>query len=189
MCDSDTVVAVYSAQPDAEDAVRQLRKAGYDIRNLSIVDKGYHIEKRVVGFYNAVDRIQQWGKTGVLWGGTLGLLCGAALYVIPGIGPGLMTDPIAIWIQGVLGGALTVGALSTLAAATYSLSLPKESVLKYELAIETNDEFLLVAHGTASEAAMARAMISAVRPDELGTPSSAAVASWPGAGRIGPPIA
>jgi hypothetical protein len=184
MCDSDTVVAVYSAQPDAEDAVRQLRKAGYDIRNLSIVDKGYHIEKRVVGFYDAADRIQQWGKNGVLWGGTLGLLCGAALCVLPGIGPGLMTDPIAVWIQGALGGAITVGGLSTLGAAVYSMSLPKESVLKYELAIETNDEFLLVAHGTASEAAEARGILSAVRRDELNTSSSAIVVPWPGAGAV-----
>ena len=183
MCDSDSVVAVYSAHAGAEDAVRQLRKAGYDIRNLSIVVSGYHIEKRVVGFYSAVDRIKQWGKNGIVWGGTLGLLSVAALYVIPGIGSEL-TDPMAGWIQGALGGALTVGALSTLAAAAYSLSLPKESVLKYDLAIETDDEFLLVAHGTASEAAKARQMISVGRPDELGTPSSALGAPWPGAGAV-----
>jgi Heat induced stress protein YflT domain len=184
MCDSDSVVAVYSAQADAEDAVRHLRKAGYDIQNLSIIDKGYHIEKRVVGFYNEVDRIKQWGKSGILWGGTLGLLSGAALYVIPGISPGLMTDFIAVWIQGALGGAITVGGLCTLGAVVYSLSLPKESVLKYELAIETTDEFLLVARGTASEAAQAREMISAVWPDELGTSSRAIVAPWPGAGAV-----
>ena len=184
MCDSDSVVAAYSAQADAEDAVRQLRKAGYDIRNLSIVDKGYHIEKRIVGFYDAADRVKQWAKTGILWGGTLGLLSAAALCVLPGIGPGLMTDPIPVWIQGALGGAITVGGLCTLGAVVYSLRLPKESVLKYDLAIETTDEFLLVAHGTASEAAKAREMISAVWPDELGTPSSAIGAPWPGAGAV-----
>jgi hypothetical protein len=80
-----------------------------------------------------------------------------------------------------------VGALSTLAAAAYSLSLPKESVLKYDLAIETDDEFLLMAHGTASEAAMARAMISAVRADELGTPSSALLRLGPARGRSNRP--
>ena len=80
MCDSDSVVAVYSAHADAEDAVRQLRKAGYDIRNLSIVDKGYHIEKRVVGFYNAADRIKQLGQRAAYSGAALlGLLSAAAL--------------------------------------------------------------------------------------------------------------
>jgi hypothetical protein len=161
-----------------------LRKSGYDIRNLSIVVRGGHIERRVVGFYNAVDRIQQWGKNGILWGGTLGLLSGAALYLIPGIGLGLITGPMAVWIRGALGGAITVGALSTLAAVVYSLSLPKESVLKYEPEIEENDEFLLLAHGAASEAAKARRIISAERPDELGTSSSAIGAPWPGAGAV-----
>jgi hypothetical protein len=184
MCDRDSLVAVYSAQADAEDAVRQLHRAGYDIRKLSIVDQGYPIEGRVVGFYDGADRVKHWSKNGILWGGTLGLLSGVALHVIPGIGPGLIADPIAVWIQGALGGAITVGALSTLGAAVYSMSLPKESVLKYELAIETDDEFLLVAHGTASEAAKARQMISVGRPDELGTPSSALGAPWPGAGAV-----
>ena len=188
MYDSDSVVAVYNAQAGAEDAVSQLRKSGYDIRNLSIVVRGCHIERRVVGFYNAADRIAQWGKNGMLWGGTLGLLFGAALYVIPGIGPGLITDPMAVWIRGALGGAITVGALSTLAAVVYSLSLPKESVLKYELAIEENDEFLLVAHGTVGEATTARDIIRAACPAELGLHSSVPL-EMPGRGGVGPQIA
>jgi hypothetical protein len=42
--------------------------------------------------------------------------------------------------------------------------LPKDSVLKFELAIEKDDEFLLVAHGTADEAAVARDILWAARP-------------------------
>jgi hypothetical protein len=182
------MVAVYSAQADAEDAVRQLRKSGYDITNLSIVVKGYHIEKRVAGFYNAADRIQYWGKNGALCGGILGLLFGAALYVFPGIGPGLITDPMAVWIRGALGGAITVGGLGTVGAAVYSMSLPKESVLKYELAIETDDEFLLVAHGTASETDAAREIISTARPAALGVQSSVPLKAR-GRGGLGPQIA
>jgi hypothetical protein len=188
MCNSDSLVAGYSAQSDAEDAVRQLRKSGYDITNLSIVARGCHIEKRVVGFYTAADRIQYWCKNGVLCGGILGLLFGAALYVIPGIGPGLIPDPLAVWTRGALGGAITVGGLSTLGAAVYSLSLPKESVLKYELAIETDDEFLLLAHGTASETDAARQIISTARPAGLGVHSSVPLEER-GRGRLGPQIA
>lgn len=172
MSDNDIVVAVYSAHAAAEDAVKQLRKSGYDIRKLSIVVKDYHIEERVVGFYNAGDRMKHWGKYGILWGGILGLLVGAALFVIPGIVPGLIADPLAVWIRGALGGAVTIGGLSAMVAGAYSMSLPKDSVLKYELAIEADDEFLLVAHSTAGEAALARDIIWAARPAELGVHSS-----------------
>jgi hypothetical protein len=95
-----------------------------------------------------------------------------------------MTESIAVWIQGALGGAITVGGVCTLGAVVHSSRLPKESVLKYDLAIETTDEFLLVAHGTASEAAKARRMISAAWPGELATSSNAIVTPWPGAGAV-----
>lgn len=109
---------------------------------------------------------------GLLWGGTLGLLFGAALFVIPGIGPGLLADPLSVWVRGALGGAVTIGGLSAMGAGMYSMSLPKDSVLKYERAIETDDEFLLVAHSTAGEAAVARDILWAVRPVESSVHSS-----------------
>lgn len=172
MSDNDIVVAIYGAHAAAESAVKELEKSGFDMRKLSIVVKDYHIEERVVGFYNAGDRVRHWGMCGLLWGGTLGLLFGAALFVIPGIGPGLLADPLSVWVRGALGGAVTIGGLSAMGAGMYSMSLPKDSVLKYERAIETDDEFLLVAHSTAGEAAVARDILWAVRPLESSVHSS-----------------
>ena len=171
MSGNGRVVAVYGAHAAAEDAIQQLGKSGYDIRKLSIVVKDYHIEERVVGFYSAGDRIRHWGKSGLLWGCTFGLLYGAALYVIPEIGPGPPGGPLAAWIGAAAGGALTAGGLGAVAAGLYSLSLPRDSVLKFELAMETDDEFLLVAGG-AEEAAAAREIIGAARAAGLGEHSS-----------------
>jgi hypothetical protein len=164
MSDDDIVVAVYRDHASAEDAVKQLQKSGYDIRQLSIVVKDYRIEERVVGFYSTSDRVKHWGVCGVLWGGTLGLLFGVALIVFPDLGPGLIAEPLAVWIRGALGGAITIGGLCAGAAGINSVRLPKDSVLKFELAIEKDDEFLLVAHGTADEAAVARDILWAARP-------------------------
>jgi hypothetical protein len=87
-----------------------------------------------------------------------------ALIVFPDLGPGLIAEPLAVWIRGALGGAITIGGLCAGAAGIYSVRLPKDSVLKFELAIEKDDEFLLVAHGTADEAAVARDILWAARP-------------------------
>lgn len=70
------------------------------------------------------------------------------------------------WIVGALEGAVVVGGLSALGAGLYSIGIPKNSVLKYETAIKA-DKFLLVARGTAVEAAKARDILSATGPSEL----------------------
>jgi hypothetical protein len=57
------------------------------MNKLSIVGKDYHIEKRVIGYNNAGDRMKVWCQFGDFWGGLSGLLLGSAFYFIPGIGP------------------------------------------------------------------------------------------------------
>jgi hypothetical protein len=163
MPENDVVVAVFGAHVAAEDAVKQLHKSNYDIRKLSIVVNACHVEEHVAGFYNAGDRMKNWGVCGAVWGGTLGLLFGAALSVTPGIGPGPIGSLTMGPIGAALGGAVAVGALSILSAGVYGMSLPKNSILKYESAIETDDEFLLVANGL-SEATEARDILKTVQP-------------------------
>lgn len=53
---------------------------------------------------------------------------------------------------------MIVGGLSALGAGLYSLGIPKDSVLQYELAIKA-DKYLVIAHGTAEEVARAREII------------------------------
>lgn len=56
--------------------------------------------------------------------------------------------------------------MSALGAGLYSIGIPKNSVLNYETAIKA-DKFLLVAHGTAAEAAKAKDILSTTGPSEL----------------------
>jgi hypothetical protein len=56
--------------------VKELAAAGFEMKNLSVVGKGYHTEERVVGFYNVGDRVKFWGKRGAFWGGPWGLFFG-----------------------------------------------------------------------------------------------------------------
>jgi hypothetical protein len=41
----DSVVAVYEDHPTAELAVKKLAASGFEIKNLSVVGKGYHSEE------------------------------------------------------------------------------------------------------------------------------------------------
>jgi hypothetical protein len=166
MSTNNSVVAIYRQHSDADLAIKELQRGGVDLHKLSIVGKGYHTDEQVVGYYTAGDRMKYWGKVGAFWGGFWGILFGSALFIIPGLGPILAAGPVVAWIVAGLEGAVEVGALSALGAGLYSIGIPKDSILKYETALKT-DEFLLIAHGTAAEVAQARDIIKTTNPVEF----------------------
>jgi Heat induced stress protein YflT domain len=167
MSEKNAVVAVYGTHTQAEEAVKELQKAGFALNKLSIIGRDYHTEEHVVGYYNAGDRMKYWGKQGAFWGGIWGLLFGTAFFFVPGLGPVLVAGPLVTWIVGALEGAAVVGGLSAIGAGLYSIGIPKDSVLMYETALKT-DKFLLVAHGTADDVTKARDILQTTHPAELG---------------------
>jgi len=58
MSNKNAVVGIYKTHPEAEAAVKELQKSGFDMKKPSVVGKDYHTEENVVGFYNAGDRMK-----------------------------------------------------------------------------------------------------------------------------------
>lgn len=164
--DQNSVVAVFSQHSAAENAIKDLKNGGFNIKKLAVVGRDYQTEEDVVGFYNTGDRMKYWGKWGAFWGGLWGLLFGAAFLIIPGVGPVVAAGSIVTSIVSALEGALVVGGLSALGAGLYSLGVPKNSVVKYEASIKAG-KFVLVAHGTAEEVAKARDMLKTSGADQI----------------------
>lgn len=166
MTDTNAVIAAYESHSAAEDAVKELVKSGFDMKKLSVVGKDYHTDEHVVGYYNAGDRMKYWGKLGAFWGGLWGLLFGAAFFWVPGIGPVLVGGPLVAWIVAGLENAVVAGGLSVIGAGLYSIGIPKDSIVTYEAAIKAG-QYLVVAHGTAAEAARARDTLSTSKTTHL----------------------
>ena len=163
---NDAVVAVFADHRAAEAAVKKLTAAGFEMKNLSVVGKGYHTEEKVVGFYNTGDRVKFWGKRGAFWGGLLGLVLRRAVHDHSGHRP-----CHCAWISGghcvsAIESAVVVGGLSALGAALYSIGVPKDSVIQYEAAVKA-DSFLVMAHGSAEEMARAKAILGTANPSRL----------------------
>jgi hypothetical protein len=158
MSTMNSVVAVYDTHEQAEAAIKELQEAGVDMKSLSIAGKNTHTDEHVVGYYNAGDRMKYWGKLGAFWGGFWGLLFGSAMFAIPGIGPILVAGPLVGWIVGALEGAAVVGGISAVGAGLFSIGVPKDSVIKYDVALKT-DKFVLVVHGTPEAVDHARHII------------------------------
>jgi hypothetical protein len=156
---NNTVVAVFEQHNQADEAVRKLADSGFPMKMLSVIGKGYHTEEKAVGFYNMGERVTFWGKRGAIWGGLWGWLLGGIFMVLP-FGPVVVIGYFATVVLAAIEGAVVVGGLSALAAAFYSIGIPKDSVVDYENALKA-DEFVVLAQGTAAETERAREILHA----------------------------
>jgi len=155
-------VAVFDRHQDAEAAVRELGRVGFDMKKLSIVGRDYHTEEQATGFYNAGDRVKYWGRSGAFWGSIFGILVAPAFFWIPGIGPiltgGLIGSALMGTLEGAAVGAVVGGGATAFAAALSSMGIPKDTIVGYETALKA-DRFLLIASGTANEVESARSTL------------------------------
>ena len=158
MSNNNAVVGVYNTHIEAETAIKELQRAGFDMKKLSIMGKDYHTEEHVIGYYNAGDRMKFWGKLGAFWGGFWGLLFGSAMFLIPGVGHVMVFGPLVSWIIGALENAAVVGGFSALGAGLFSIGIPKNSVLDYEEAVKAS-KFLVIAHGRTAEVGKAKSIL------------------------------
>ena len=163
---ADTVIAVFADHSAAETAVKKLTAAGFEMKNLSVVGKGYQTDEKVVGFYNAGDRIKFWGTRGAFWGGLWGMFFGGLFLTIPVVGHVVVLGYLASMAIYGIENAIVVGGLSALGAALYGIGVPKDSVIQYETAVKA-DSFLVMAHGTAEEVARAKAILGTLKPARL----------------------
>ncbi len=163
MQNTDSVIAVFPHHREAEEAVKKLTAAGFEMKNLSVVGKGYHTEEKVVGFYNTGDRIKFWGSRGAFWGGFWGLFFGGLFLTVPIAGHVVVLGYLAAMVASGIENAVVVGGLSAIGAALYGIGIPKDSVVQYEAEIKA-DGFLVMARGAPAEMLRAKEIIRAANP-------------------------
>jgi hypothetical protein len=160
MDEYNAVVRVYDPYVEVVAALRELQISGFDVNQVSIVGKDYDSEAHIIGRYHAGDRMKVWCQLGISWGGLSGLLFGSAFYSLAGIGRVIVFGSLASWIVRALEGGVQGRDMSALGAGLYSVGIPKNRIVEYETALES-DTFLLVAHGTADETARADSILMA----------------------------
>ena len=159
MKNKNNLVAIYPTHTQAEDAVKLLKDGGIDVKNISVVGKGFHAEEHPIGYYNTGDRVKFWGKEGAFWGGLWGMLFGSAFFWVPGVGPLAVAGPLTATLVGGVEGAVITGGLTALGASLYSIGIPKDSVMKYETVIK-EEKLLLIVNGTTKELEAAKEILT-----------------------------
>lgn len=153
------IVAVVNTHKKAEEAVSALVNHGFDINHLSIIGKGYQTEEHATGFYNITDRVKSWGKAGALWGGIWGALLGSGMFWVPTFGALFVAGPLVTGLVGAIEGAAITGGAGALGGALASIGVPKDSIIKYETAIKT-DNYLIVLDLDEKEVNSAKAILA-----------------------------
>ena len=148
------VVAIFETHDSAETGVRSLSAAGFAMKDLGIVGKGFHSEAKVVGFYNVSQRVDCWARRGAFWGGLGGILLAGLTTSIPAAGGVLTPDYMTSAVAAIALSAFVAGGLGALGAALYSVGIPEDSVIAYKTELKA-DRFLLTVRGDARDLARA----------------------------------
>jgi len=161
-----SVVAVFAAHRAAETAVKRLAAAGFEMKNLSVVGRGYQSEETAIGFYCCGEMGKFWGARGTFWGGLWKLFLGGTFLTTPLLGPVVILGYVAPIAISILEGAAIVRGLSAVGAALYDVGISKQSALDYEAAMKA-DSVLVIAHGPAATMISAKILLGKLTPLRL----------------------
>lgn len=166
MQDAGALIAVFDDHRPAEMAVKELIAAGFDMKRLSVVGKGYNSDENSVGFYNVGDRIKFWGERGEFWGDLWGMFFGGLFMTVPAVGHVVVVGYLAGDIITGVESAVMVGGLSAIGAGLHGIGVPAESVIQDQAEVRA-DGLLVTAHGPAEQMLQAKAIQAALGPSRL----------------------
>jgi hypothetical protein len=169
------VIAMYPDHAAAEDAVRRLQAGGIPMQDVSIIGKDFQAVEKPVGFVTAGSLAKDGARIGAWSGGIFGLLVGAGVLILPGIGPVIIAGPLAAAMLGIIEGTLTGAAVGGIAGALVGLGLPKDKAIRYESEVKTG-KLLVTVRGDATQIERARTILAASKAEsaEVTSPDSAA---------------
>ncbi|CAN1210355.1 general stress protein [Tumidithrix helvetica PCC 7403] len=166
MSDKHEVTNLFPTHVEAEAAVLELQKAGFDMTKISIIGQDYQTTEHVRGFLTWKDTAKTGaegaGYWGSFFGGLFGILSGAGALFIPGVGPVVIAGPVvgvlAGWLEGMIIGGVGAAVGGGLVGALVGLGIPKEKALKYEIGIKAGN-FMVIVSGTDDEVAQAKKIL------------------------------
>ncbi len=166
MSNKNSCITIFKTHQEAEQAIVVLEHAGFDMKKLSIIGKGYEREENVIGYYNGINRVKFWGKRGAFWGGLWGVVFNPAFLCVPGAGSLTAGGLLFTTVASSLSTAIFTGSLTALGAGLYSIGVPRNSIINYETAVKMK-KYLLIVHGSHDEIKHARDILNTDKEVEV----------------------
>jgi uncharacterized protein YjbJ (UPF0337 family) len=159
-------VGTFSTHGEVERALTQLRDAGFDMDDVSVLVRNDENEPDEIAGVEVKDKVgNQSGRgaatgaaTGGAIGGLTGLLIGLGTIAIPGVGPVVAAGAAGTAIATALTGGAIGAAAGGLAGALVGLGIPKERAEVYDGVLRQGG-YLVILDGTQEELNQAHAIL------------------------------
>ncbi len=158
-------VGVFSTSQEAQDALGELRDAGFPMSKVSVIAKDADSSKfagndvKDADGNKADDGAVAGATTGGALGGLTGLLVGLGAIAIPGIGPVMLAGATATAIATTLSGAAIGAAAGGIIGSLVGLGIPEERARVYNDRVNQG-HYLVMVDGTEDEIRHAETVLS-----------------------------
>ena len=134
-----SVIGTYGDRSEAERALDALKNGGFNDREISLVAKGEYSEGDGENAGEESMGMSSGAITGGAIGGVAGLLAGAGLLAIPGIGPLVAMGPLAATLGGAAAGGIAGGLIDA--------GIPEDRGQYYENEVRSGRFLVMVQSG------------------------------------------
>jgi hypothetical protein len=145
-------IGVFSRRHDAEVALTELRDAGFDLNQVSLIGKDTSGNVADIGVRG--DKADEGAKTGAASGAAIGglggLLVGLGALAIPGIGPVILGGAAATALATTLTGGAIGAAAGSVVGGLVGLGIPENRAKEYSDRLNRGD-YLVIVDGTQNE--------------------------------------
>lgn len=149
-------VANYQTQQQVEDAIKKLKKSGYDITKLSVIGTECHTEQSILGYFNIYDKMEKWSTLVFFAVGLCGLLFGLLfIFNFAASFPYFKIPIIYACIAILLGATLPL----------IGMGFSKDKTIKYKTEVKAR-KFALFAQETNAKIEMIRTILQIHIPKE-----------------------
>jgi len=156
-------VGVFPHRRDAEGAIHDLRDAGFNMSQISLVGKDVKDNSDLAGDLTDRTKTDEGAKTGAATGGVLGglggLLVGLGALAIPGVGPVIAGGALATALATTAAGGAIGAAAGGLTGALVGLGIPDDRARVYNDRVNRGD-YLVMVDGTQAEILHAEPILS-----------------------------
>jgi hypothetical protein len=160
------LIAAYPSHESVERALRRLHDDGFDMRDVSVISRGFETTEVPAGVVTTGDLAEASAEVGAVAGILCALLMGTACLVLPGVGLVHEAGSIAAALAGGVEGALVGAVIGGLGGALVGWGIPSMHVQKYETHLGEG-RFLVIAR---TDSEVVEYALSVLAPEALDPP-------------------
>lgn len=158
------LIAAYPSRESAERAVGRLHDNGFDMRDVSVIARGFETTEVPAGVVSTAEIAEASAEVGAVAGILCGLAIGTAFLLVPGMGPVLVAGSIAAALASGVEGAVVGAVIGGLGGALVGWGIPAVHVQRYERHL-FEGRFLLLARAETADVEHTRSLLT---PEALG---------------------